>query len=421
MTTTKTGSSATSAGPTGDSTLSVLIADKFQASGLDAMKGLGCRVEYDAGLTADDLPAALDSVNPDVLVVRSTKVPEAALAAAGKLSLVIRAGAGYDTIDVAAASARGIFVANCPGRNALAVAELAWALILACDRRVPDQTADLRAGTWDKKGYAKARGLYGRTLGIVGLGRIGLAVAERGRAFGMPIVAWSRSLTPETAAELDFGYAASPLDVARQADVVSLHVASTPDTKHLVNDAFCEAMKDGAILVNTTRGAVVDEAALARAIGSKSIRAGLDVFEKEPGAGDSSFDAAIVQQPGVYGTHHVGASTDQAQEAIATEAVRILEAYATSGAVRNCVNRSAKPATCLLTVRHLNRPGVLAHVFNILSKASINVEEMENLIYDGALAACAQIQLELRPDAAQLEAIGAIEHVLSINLVTMGS
>ncbi|MCP3902070.1 MAG: hydroxyacid dehydrogenase [Planctomycetes bacterium] len=421
MTIAKTATSTTHAsGPVDDSTHSVLVADSFQAAGLEAMERLGCRVEYAAELTAGDLPAALASGQPDVLVVRSTKVSEAALAATDALSLVIRAGAGYDTIDVAGASTRGIFVANCPGKNAIAVAELAWALILSCDRRVPDQTADLRAGTWNKKGYARARGIYGRTLGIVGVGRIGLAVAERGRAFGMRIVAWSRNLTPETAAELGFEYAASPLDVARQADVISLHVASTPETRHLVDDAFCASMKDGAILVNTTRGAVVDEAALARAIKSKSIRAGLDVYANEPAAGDS-FDTAIVHEPGVYGTHHIGASTDQAQEAIAAEAVRILEIYVATGAVPNCVNRSALPPTCLLTVRHLNRPGVLAHVFNVLSEAAINVEEMENLIYEGAQAACAQIQLEERPEAEPLEAIAANEHILSINIVTMGS
>jgi D-3-phosphoglycerate dehydrogenase len=400
--------------------MTVLIADKFQASGLERMKALGCTVDFQPDLTTDDLADAMRRIDPDVLIVRSTKVPAPVFEAAGKLSLVIRAGAGYDTIDVAAASAHGVFVANCPGKNSVAVAELAWGLILSCDRRIPDQTADLRAGAWDKKGYAKAAGLYGRTLGIVGLGRIGEAVAERGRAFGMRVVGWSRSLTPERAEALGIEFCATPLDVARDADVISLHVASNADTKELVNEKFCEALKPGAILVNTTRGAVIKEAALTAAIRDKGVRAGLDVYKGEPAAGDKSFTNPIVKEAGVYGTHHVGASTDQAQEAIAGEAVRILEVYATNGEVPNCVNRAASsPATHLLTVRHLNRAGVLAHVFGVLSHASINVEEMENIIYEGAEAACARIQLDSAPTPPQLEEIRHNEHILSIDLTSV--
>jgi D-3-phosphoglycerate dehydrogenase len=400
----------------GSPALAVLIADKFEPSGVDGLRGLGCRVDLRADLTADDLPAAVASADPHVLIVRSTKVREPVFEAAHRLSLVIRAGAGYDNIDVKAASARGVFVANCPGKNALAVAELTWALILACDRRVPDQTADLRAGRWDKKGYGKARGLHGRTLGIVGLGRIGEAVVARARAFGMRTIAWSRSLTPESAEALDLGYCASPIDVAREADVVSLHVASTPETKHLAGAEFFDAMRDGAILVNTSRGAVVDADALARAIEAKGIRAGLDVFGRQPAPGDASFDDPIINAPGVYGTHHCGASTDQAQQAIAAETVRIVEEYVGRGIVPNCINLAGLPAACLLTVRHLNRAGVLAHVFSVLSEAAINVEEMENVIYEGAKAACARIELASTPSDVAIDAIRRNDNILSVGL-----
>jgi len=401
--------------------MKILIADKFEKVGLDRLAKLGCDVVSQPSLTADDVPSAIGEQDPDVLVVRSTKVSAAAIDAAKKLKLIIRAGAGYDTIDVAAASREGIFVANCPGKNAIAVAELAWALILSCDRRVPDQTRDLRAHAWDKKEYGKARGLYGSTLGILGLGTIAREVATRGKAFGMPVVAWSRSLTPERAAELGVRYAASPAEVAAQADVVSVHVASTADTKNLIDDAFIAAMKPGAYLINTSRGAVVDEAALRKGIADKGIRAGLDVYQGEPGAGKGAFENSIVDEPGVYGTHHVGASTDQAQEAIALEAVRIVDVYMNTGEVPNCVNRARRtPATCMLTVRHRNRPGVLAVVFDELSAARINVEEMENLVYEGAEAACARIRLDDAPTSNQLKDIrGKCGDILGLELTDL--
>jgi D-3-phosphoglycerate dehydrogenase len=401
--------------------MKILIADTFEQIGCDELARIGCNTVLEPGLGAADLPDALKSHDPDVLVVRSTKVTADAIAAAGKLKLIIRAGAGYDTIDVATASKEGIFVANCPGKNAIAVAELAWALILACDRRVPDQTRDLRAGEWNKKEYGKAAGLYGRTLGILGLGTIAQHVVTRARAFGMNVVVWSRSLDDERAAELGVRRAATPIDVARASDVVSVHVASTPDTKHLIDAAFIDAMKPGAYLINTSRGSVVDEAAVKRGIAEKGIRAGLDVYDGEPAAAKAPFENPIVNEPGVYGTHHVGASTDQAQQAIALEAVRIVRTYRDGGEVLHCVNRAEKsPATCTLTVRHRNRPGVLATVFQVLSEARINVEEMENIIYDGAAAACAVIQLDSPPAAESLQAIRAqCSDILSLELTSI--
>src|SRR5690606_29710485 len=157
---------------------------------------------------------------------------------------------------------RGIFVANCPGKNATAVAELAWGLILALDRRIPDNVASARGGRWEKGAFSKARGLRGRTLGLLGMGAIGREMVTRAHAFGMPIVAWSRSLTDETAAEMNVTRAATPLDVARAADVLSVHVAATPDTRGLVGADLLAALPDGAFLINTSRADVVDEAAV---------------------------------------------------------------------------------------------------------------------------------------------------------------
>src|ERR671939_1173447 len=202
----------------------VLIADKFEQSGRDGLDAAGCDYSYQPDVKDDSLIEAIRLYQPDALVVRSTKVSEAMLDA-GALKLVVRAGAGYNTIDVAAASARGIYVSNCPGKNSIAVAELAFALILALDRRIADNVIALRKGEWNKKEFSKARGLYGRTLGLIGVGRIGQEMIPRARAFGMPVVAWSRSLTRERAEALGVEYKATPLDVARASDVVSIHLA----------------------------------------------------------------------------------------------------------------------------------------------------------------------------------------------------
>src|SRR6476659_8530468 len=233
--------------------MKVLVADKFEQSGRDGLEALGCEVSYQPDLKDDALVNAIGQEHPDVLVVRGTKVTEPMLAA-GPLKLIVRAGAGYNTIDVAAASGRGIYVSNCPGKNSIAVAELAFALILALDRRVADNVIALRAGEWNKKEFSKARGLFGRTLGLVGVGKIGQEMIPRAKAFGMPVVAWSRSLTPEKAETLGVELKESPKAVASASDVVSVHLALNPETKNLLSTEFFNAMQEGAYFINTARG-----------------------------------------------------------------------------------------------------------------------------------------------------------------------
>ena len=386
--------------------MKVLVADKFEKVGIDGLKDLGCTVISDPDVKAEALAELIRQVDPHILIVRSKKVNADALRAGTALTLVIRAGAGIDTIDVKAASELGVFVSNCPGKNSIAVAELVLGLLLSCDRRIPDQVAELRQGKWNKAAYSKARGLYGRTLGIVGLGQIGREVSLRARAFGMRVVAWSRNLTHEEADRLGIAYAQTPLEVAREADAVTINVAANADTRHLVNAEFLAAMKPGAYLINTARGSVVDETALQHAVRDKGIRAGLDVFQNEPAQGTGEFSNAVIHRPGVYGTHHVGASTDQAQVAIAHEVIRIVQSFQASGEVPNAVNRLARSsATHVLTIRHRNRPGVLAHVFGVLAGASINVEEVENIIYHGAQATLARIHLDGEPQTGAMKRI----------------
>ena len=395
----------------------ILVADKFDESGLQTLRALGHEVVCEPDLTSETLPAALAEHKPKVLVVRSTKVRADSLAATPRLALVVRAGAGTDNIDLTAASKHGIYICNCPGRNSVAVAELVWGLILSCDRRIPDQVSDLRDGVWKKKEYAKAQGLCGRTLGIVGLGQIGREIASRGQAFGMRVIAWSRSLDEATADSLGVDYCESLVNLARMSDVVSVNVSATPQTEKLIDSEFLNALKPGAYFINSSRGSVVDQEALTEVIRDKDIRAGLDVFANEPAAGDKTFADAIVNEPGVYGTHHVGASTDQAQKAIADEAIRIIRNYFDTGEILNCVNLAHGTGAATLTVRHLNRPGVLAHVFYILGQAGINVEDMENIIYTGGEAACARISLASSPNDEQMEAVLANEHVLDANVI----
>src|SRR4051812_12662652 len=297
--------------------MKVLVADKFEQSGIDGLQAAGCEVLYQPDLKDEALAQALRDTAADVLVVRSTAVT-APMLEAGSLSLVVRAGAGYNTIDVATASKRGIYVSNCPGKNAIAVAELAFALLLALDRRVPDNVADLRAGKWNKKEYSKARGLYGRTLGLLGYGNIGQEMARRAHAFGMPIVVWSRRFATRkddvANAPIPLTLANSPEEVAEKSDVLSVHLALTSDTRGLVNAAVFAKLKPGSYFVNTARAEVVDQAALEQSVRERNVRVGLDVFANEPKDATGTFADAIASLSNVYGTHHIGASTDQAQD-----------------------------------------------------------------------------------------------------------
>ena len=400
----------------------VLIADKFEQSGRDGLQALGCDVSFQPDLKDDALTEAIRELTPDVLVVRGTKVSEAMLAA-GQIKLVVRAGAGFNTIDVAAASRRGIYVSNCPGKNSIAVAELAFALILALDRRIADNVIALRRGEWNKKEFSKARGLFGRTLGLVGVGKIGAEMIPRAQAFGMRVVAWSRSLTPERAAELGVEFKTSPAEVASEADVVSVHVALNADTRGFLGSEFFAAMREGAYFINTARGEVVDQAALIAAMHSRGIRAGLDVFAAEPTSASAEFADAIASEANLYGTHHIGASTDQAQEAIAAETVRIVREFKETGNVPNVVNLARQtPATHRLVVRHLDRPGVLAAVLDALKSEHINVQEMENIVFEGAEAAVARINLDNAPSPEVLNRLSAANaNIMELDLLELSN
>jgi D-3-phosphoglycerate dehydrogenase len=321
--------------------MKVLVADKFPEFGLDAYRALGCEVVSDPDLKEGALAQALGVEQPEVLVVRSTKVQKEHFDAAPGLKLVIRAGAGVNTIDVELATTRGVAVANCPGMNSAAVAELAFAHLLSMDRRIVDGALQLREGRWNKKEFSQARGVKGTTLGIIGLGNIGLEMIPRAKAFGMKVVASCITLTPELARELDIERCENAKAVAERCDVMSVHLALVDATRGLISDEVLAALKPGALFINTSRSGVVDQQALVKHVKTRGIRAALDVFEGEPEGKTGEIDATFFNLPGVQGSHHIGASTEQAQAAVAEEAVRVVKLFLGDGSVTNCVNPAA--------------------------------------------------------------------------------
>lgn len=398
--------------------MKVLIADKFSESHLTRLIDLGHEVTLDPGLSAEDLPAAIPGY--EVLIVRSTKVTPETIDAANKLNLVIRAGAGVNTIAVDYAAENGVFVCNTPGKNAVAVAELAMGLVMAIDRNIPDQVKDLRKGKWRKKRYATTKGLAGRSIGIVGLGAIGLEVAKRAHAFEMEIAVVDRPnrdpLRTQQLKQMGTRFEADLLSLAASCDILSFHVPATPETEGLVSRALLDAMKPETVIINTARGSVIDEDALIEAIEKKDLRVGLDVYKGEPGSGDAPFESTLAQHPAVYGTHHIGASTNQAQTAIADAVIESIEAFQ-SGSLLNCVNLGlVAGAAQTVTIRHRNVVGVLAGVLGTLREAGINVEHMENFVLAGRAAASAVIHVVGEVSEATVAKLESVDNVIAVSV-----
>lgn len=401
--------------------MKIFIADKFEAHGVDQLKRLGAEVVSETGLKADALAKRVGEVQPGIVIVRSTKVPREVMAASQALQLIIRAGSGYDNIDMAAASELGISVANCPGMNAVAVAELTLGLIVALDRRIADNVADFRAGKWNKKEYSKAVGIKGLTLGIVGAGAIGTEVARRATACEMKVLYYNLGRNLRMA-DLPHARRVELDDLLRESDIVSIHVPGSDATKGLIDARRVGLLKPNALVINTSRHGIIDEKALLEALQSKKIRgAGLDVFEGEPAADAPEVRSPFQELPNCYVTHHIGASTQEAQNAVADETVRIVAEFIATGRVRNCINVKGSAAKCMLVVRLVNKPGGLAHVFHQIAEAGINAEEMDHVIYDGGKAAVAHIRLNQAPAAPVLAAIrGAHANVLGVDVLPVG-
>jgi D-3-phosphoglycerate dehydrogenase len=392
----------------------VLIADNLPAGIRSSLAEIGCDVDFQPALGPEELVAAVREAN--VLIVRSTKVTQSAIERARNLQFIVRAGAGTNTIDCAAAAAHGIYVSNCPGKNAVAVAELTMGLVLSLDRRIPENVSQLKEGLWNKKEFSKARGLLGQTMGIVGMGQIGQEVALRARAFGMKVMAWSRSLTDIKAEEFGVQRAATVKELCAQADVITVHLPLVEQTKHIIGCDEFAVMREDTLFVNAARGGVVDDQAMLEAVNSGRIRAASDVFEDEPKASDKTIDSPLASCSGFYGTHHIGASTEQAQDAVAQEVLRLITTFKREGTALNVVNAGNLPSPAgQLHVRHLDKIGVLAHVLEVLRRNDINVADMQNVIFDGAGGAVAKISLSSVPSQAVLAEIDSDSpHVLGL-------
>jgi D-3-phosphoglycerate dehydrogenase / 2-oxoglutarate reductase len=398
--------------------MKILIADKLSSHVRSYLDQNNFELMEDPSLKDESLLAAISSYQPEVLVIRSTKVRSNHIVASSCLALIIRAGAGVNNIDMTTASAQGVFVSNCPGRNAIAVAELVIGHLINLDRRLADNISDFRQGIWAKKKYAKAKGLYGQTLAILGLGAIGKEVMKRAQAFGLKIQVWSIPFSQEEAEKLGVSFAKTVQDAVSGADILTVHLPLVDETRGLVNSELIALMNDHPYVINASRGELIDEASLLQSVHSKNMRLGLDVFCNEPNASDTVVSSPWCTQDHVYVSHHIGASTQQAIDSVGDAVISIIKTWKEQGKIENCVNLAKhSPATHCLTIRHADRVGVLAAVLDLLKEQGYNIQEMENIIFQGGKAACARIQvLGSHSTEVLIEGINALPYIYATSL-----
>jgi D-3-phosphoglycerate dehydrogenase / 2-oxoglutarate reductase len=402
----------------------VLVADKLHPRAIEELRTLPVDVLYEPEVTKETLESKIPGVG--ILVVRSKEVTRKAIESARQLNLIVRAGAEISTIDVKAASERGIYVANCPGKNSSAVAELVFGLLVALDRRIPDAVASLRNGKWERLEYGKAEGLFGKTIGIAGLGAIGRDVFSRAKAFGLHPIGWSRSLTPARAAELGIDRAASLEELAAKSDILTVHLALNDRTRQSIGKKVFDAMPKRGMFINCARPDLVDYDAMRDAIRTRGLRVGIDVVPNEPrGKKEISPELFTVTTPSstggfLYATPHIAASTDQAQLAIATETVRVIRSFLLEGRVPNVQNvMNLSNARFQMVIRMLDKVGTFANVLSVIKRHGINVEEVTNTVFEGGGASCAKLRVVSRPSEGCFAEIRAFEEVLHVDIVPL--
>ncbi len=294
----------------------ILIADPLNTEVLEELKSIpGFEVTLKTGMDEAELIKTIPDFHA-VVVRGATKVTKNAIDAASSMELIVRAGIGLDNIDVAASQEKGIKVTNTPAATSISVAEHAFGLMLAAVRNHGRANLSMKDHKWEKKVLSGTE-LYGKTLGVIGIGRIGQEVTKRALAFGMKVIAYD---VIEAKIDLDIKQVGLE-ELIAQADIITLHVPLTEETKHIVSDAEFEKMKDGVIIINASRGGTVDEKALLRALESGKVRAaGLDVFEKEP-----LDDFSLVDNPNVIATPHIGAAAKEGQKRSGMEVIEILK------------------------------------------------------------------------------------------------
>lgn len=388
----------------------LLVADALDRAPLDELELLGVQLVHDPALTPEDLPAALRDI--DILVVRETPVSAAAIEAAPGLNLIVRADLGAETVDVATASRHGIYVAHCPTPRAPAVAELTMGMLLALDRKLVEDTTAQRSGTDTPS--ATARGLYGRRIGLAGVGRVGQRVAAAGMGMGMNVYAWSRSLTTTRAQRLGVKRAASLRALASTVDVLSLHLPLTPSTRHIVDAEVLGALPEGATLLNCSHPALVDPEALAEVGAKRRLRVGVDL-SMAPETAPPQLDDGLV-----YATRGSAGATRQAEQAIATEVTRIVRAFLTETDIPNVVNVLRNTASrYAIILRSRDEVGVLANVLGVIKRHGLNIEEIKNHVFDGSSAACTKLRISGRPGDDCLNEIRAFGEVFHVDVVPL--
>lgn len=386
--------------------MKVVVSDLFSDSTVEALREAGLECHYDHTLKGQELKQLLQEEQPQILLVRSTRLTADTLSTAGSLELIVRAGTGTDGIDLGEASRKGILVAHCPGMSAMAVAELVFGLICAADRSIPENVGGLREGVWNKG--RQAAGLYGKTIGILGLGDIGVQVAIRAKAFGMTTLGYDPRLSKAQTEELGLKYRDGLLALIKESDVLTFHVPNTKETRHMLTAELLEACKENALIVNTSRWDVVSEEELLAALEAKpGLRYACDCHRLEPGEYVSEYHSRLTSHPRVYGTCHIGSFTKQADEAFDAEAAALILHYARTRKVlaRNCTNRvRSSPATHSLEVRVMNTPGILASVVNHMAISNWQVLEIESVLFQEAQACRASLDF-LPADLAEVPTV----------------
>lgn len=373
--------------------MKVLVSDNLSSLGVDILKKAGLEVDVKTGMSPDELKACIGDYHG--IVIRSaTKLTEDVIEAATNLKVIGRAGSGLDNVDKNTASKKGIVVMNTPGGNTITTAEHAFAMIMALSRKIPQATASMKAGKWEKKKFMGVE-LYGKTLGIVGIGNIGSQVARMAHGLGMKIIAYDPFLSDEKATEMGVEKM-SVEDLFRQADFITLHTPLTAETKYLVNKESIKTMKDGVRIINCARGGIINEQDLYDAIKSGKVSgAALDVFEQEPPQ-----DHPLLEREEVICTPHLGASTTEAQENVAVKVAEQISDYLINGTIRNAVNFPSIPADQL--------PKLKPYI-----TLAENMGGFAAQIYEGSIT---EITLEFRGDAAEIDAapvtIAAIKGIL---------
>ncbi|MFQ5805208.1 MAG: NAD(P)-dependent oxidoreductase [Phycisphaerae bacterium] len=396
--------------------MKILVGCSLPESALQELRSLGTEVLYEPDLTTERMEKLVRDVA--VLIVCRTRVSPEVIAAGKELQMIVRAGTDTANIAVEEASTQGIFVSNCPYKDAVAIAELIFGLLLALDRRVLENVAAFQKGVLDQPRAIDALGLEGRRLGVLGFGPVEQEIVKRARAFEMKLLAWSPTLTPELAAASQVEFCAWPRELARQSEMVTVYAPQQETGEVLVDAEFLENLRDGAYLVYVGHPAALDQTALAETARARHLRVAYDISAPQLVSSDTGrFRSSLQALPGVIGTHQLADRTRQAYEATAAEVVRVIREFLVAGEVVNCVNlMEHSPATWQLVLRLRDTVGVLASIMEHIRTDGINVEEVSSRVFTGAQAGFCSVALDERPSAEALNAIRELDGVLHLEL-----